>query len=94
MKRKILLLLSVVLFVGMSASAKVYIKYVNLDQSSYIFDVMIGGKKTKVEFGSNRTTSVMIKGSETNCTILTPCGEVSISNGSKIVIEDGCIKLD
>lgn len=82
------------LFIQLVASANVQIRYFNMDQTTYQFEVKIGNKTTTVEFGANRTTSLTIPGHASECTVHTSCGDVVLKNGSQITILNGCIKVD
>lgn len=93
MKRILLIL---ILFVGLSpiADASVYIQYTNKDSKSYKFDVKIAGVITTVEFQANRTSSVTIEGSVTECIVFSQCGEIKLSNNTHITILNGCISIN
>jgi hypothetical protein len=74
MKRKLILSLSlVVLLAGFVYSSvnSVYLRYYNKDSKTYVYDVVIGGSTTKVEFGSSRTASVTIQGGGSDAVIKT-----------------------
>lgn len=92
MKRFTILLVFLAFFSTM-ASASVYIRYYNKDAKDYKFSVNIGGQMKTVDFGSSRSASVVIAGSGDTCIINSLCGAITIKNNTKIVIENGCIKI-
>lgn len=90
------LLMILILFVGLGhfANASVYIQYTNKDSKSYKFDVKIAGVITTVEFQANRTSSVTIDGSVTECIVFSQCGEIRLNNNVQITISNGCISIN
>ena len=94
MMRHLILSIFVFFTFALNADANVYIQYINKDSKTYTFDVKIGKKMKTVEFGGNRTTSLIIEGGENVCIIYTSCGEIKLTNKSRITITNGCITID
>ena len=80
-------------FITTSSYSSVYIRYYNKDAKDYKFSVNIGGTMKTVDFGSSRSASVVIAGTGSECIINSLCGQMKIATNSKIIIEDGCIKI-
>ena len=93
MKRLFFSLFLIITLTSTIGWSSVYIRYYNKDLKDYTFKCVIGGQTKTVEFGSDRSSSVVIPGQGSDVVISTPCGNVKIKSNSKIVIENGCIKL-
>lgn len=76
-----------------NAVAAVSIRYYNKDSVDHKFSVKMNGSTKSVEFGKSRTATTTIQGSDTSAKIMTKCGEVTVNDGAKIEIKDGCIKI-
>lgn len=83
----------VVALVGVNSMASVYIKYYNKDSQKHVFSVKMDGQTKTVEFNGSTSGATTIGGSGTKAKVMTKCGEVEISDNSKIEIKDGCIKF-
>lgn len=92
MKNIILAAFFVALF-GVNAMASVYIRYYNKDSQKHVFSVKMNGQTKTVEFNGSTSGATTIQGSGTTAIIVTKCGEIEISDNSKIEIKDGCIKF-
>lgn len=92
--KKFILVISALMLIATLAEAAVTLRYENKDSKEHKMDVKMSGSSKTVEFGSSRTASVTIQGSSTECVIKTSCGEVKVKDGDKIVIKDGCIKVE
>lgn len=82
-----------VLMLGINAFASVYIKYYNKDSETYKMTVKMDGSTKSVEFRGSTTGAATIQGSGKVAVIQTSCGDVEVSDGAKIEIKDGCIKI-
>lgn len=93
--RKALMLLIVfgMLFSAAIAFAAVTVRYHNTDSTSYEWEATCSGSSKTVEFGASRTASTTIQGSGP-CTVETPNGDVELSGGEKIKIEDATITIE
>lgn len=91
---KVLATMLTMLFFVSSLDAGIYIKYYNKDSKTYKWDVKTCGSKKTVEFGSSRSSSVTIQTGCDDAIIYTDCGEVKITDDSKITIKDGCIIIE
>lgn len=80
-------------FVVSMVEAAVTLRYENKDSKTHKMEVKISGSKKTVEFGSSRTSSVTIQGGSSECVIKTSCGEVKVKSGDRVIIKDGCIKV-
>ncbi len=92
MKRTIMALGLVSMF-GMNAFASVYIRYYNKDSTQWKFVVKMDGSTKEVVFNASTSGAATIGGSGTRAVVTTKCGDVAISDNSKIEIKDGCIKF-
>ncbi|MFZ1701796.1 MAG: hypothetical protein WBO10_13880 [Pyrinomonadaceae bacterium] len=92
MKRIVLALTLMSLF-GVNALASVYIKYYNKDSQKWVFKVKMDGSTKEVAFNASTSGATSIQGSGTKAVVETKCGNVEISDNSKIEIKDGCIKF-
>ena len=90
---KKLILSAALLAFTCNAFCSVYIKYENKDSKSYTFKVRIGGMDKEVTF-DNATSAVTIQGGDDKCVIETNCGKQEIKNDSKVIIKDGCLKVE
>lgn len=95
MKKQLLFVMLAVVFMATTAATyySFTIRYYNKDSRSYTFNAKMGGSNTKVTFGSSRTASVTLQGSGSSATISCGCGDVKVSSGDKIEIENGCIEV-
>lgn len=91
--KKIILFAMLVATFGGNALASVYIKYYNKDSQKHVFNVKMDGSTKSVEFSGSTTSATTIQGSGTKAVVQTKCGDVEISDNSKIEIKDGCIKF-
>ena len=93
--RKMLMLLTAiaVMFSASVAFAAVTVRYYNTDSKAYEWEATCSGSSKTVEFGASRTASVTIQGSGP-CTVHTPNGDVKLSGGEKIKIEDATITIE
>ncbi|MCI5056675.1 MAG: hypothetical protein MRY83_11235 [Flavobacteriales bacterium] len=90
--KKGIFILSVGMLFTMAANA-LTVRYYNKDSENYEFKVKCNGSTKSVEFGSSRTSSTSIQ-SCSEAVIYTECGEVTVKDGDKITIKDGCITVD
>lgn len=93
MKAKILI--PFVLFVAMAfgAYSACTFTYTNKDTKTYTTKVSIDDTNMDVVFEASKTASITIPGTASKCSIRTPCGVVTINNGGKFQIINGCIKI-
>lgn len=81
------------LFAGI-LDASIHIEYYNKDSKDYEFNVKTCGSSTTVEFDHSRTSSVTIQSGCNEAVISTSCGKVTVKDGDKVVISNGCIKIE
>lgn len=91
--KKIILAACLLSIFGINAFASVYIKYYNKDSQKHVFTVKMDGSTKQVEFSGSTTSATTIQGSGTKAVVQTKCGDVEITDNSKIEIKDGCIKF-
>jgi len=72
----------------------VTLKYINKDSKDYEFKVKSCGSTTKVEFDKSKTSTVTIQTGCSDAVIFDKCGEVKVKQGDKVIIKDGCIKVE
>lgn len=77
--------------ISMSSFADVPFRALNQDEKALTFKVKIDGVVKEVTFESNKAAMFTIKGTATECVLITSCGEVAIKSGSSLVIKDGCV---
>ncbi|NME71088.1 hypothetical protein [Flammeovirga aprica] len=82
-----------ILAFALHAYAAVTVRYQNNDSNDYTFDAEIAGSTKKVTFYGSRTGSVTIQGGASSAVIYTKCGKVTVSQGDKIYIKNGCISF-
>lgn len=82
-----------ILFTSAMAWAAVTVRYYNTDSTSYEWDATCSGSSKKVKFKGSTTSSTTIQGSGP-CTVHTPNGDVELSGGEKIKIEDATITIE
>ena len=70
------------------------IKYYNKDSESHKMEVKSNGSTQKVEFRSSTSGSTSIQTSASVVEIKTDCGWVTVKDGDKVTIKDGCITVD
>lgn len=91
--KKVILSVGLLALLGVNAFASIYIKYYNKDSVKHTFKVKKDGQTMEVEFNASTSGATTIGGSGTKGVIETKCGNVEISDNSKIEIKDGCIKF-
>lgn len=91
--KKIILSVGLLALLGVNAFASVYIKYYNKDSQQWTWKVRKDGSTTQVVFNGSTSGATTIGGSGTKAIIETKCGDVEVSDNSKIEIKDGCIKF-
>lgn len=72
----------------------VSLRFYNKDSKDHKFKVKICGSTKTVEFRRSRTSTITIQGSCREAVIYTDCGEVTVKDDQRIIIKDGCIKID
>lgn len=70
------------------------IKYYNKDSKNYTMEVKSNGSTQKVEFRSSTSGSTSIQTSASEVQIKTSCGWVTVKDGSKVIIKDGCVTVE
>lgn len=70
------------------------LKYYNKDSKSYEFKVKSCGRTSKVKFDRSKSSMVTIQTGCSDAIIFDECGEVKVEKGDKIIIKNGCIKID
>lgn len=91
--KKGILTIGMLAILGTNAFGAIYIKYYNKDSQKHVMKVKMDGQTKEVTFNGSTTSATTIQGSGTKGIIETPCGNVEISDNSKIEIKDGCIKF-
>lgn len=91
--KRFLFTMTAALLMCVNAYAAVTIRYYNKDSVDHKFSVKMNGSTKSVEFGKSRTATTTIQGSDKSAKIMTKCGEVTVEDGARIEIKDGCIKI-
>lgn len=91
--KKIILSVGLLAILGVNAFASIYIRYYNKDSQKYVMKVKMDGQTKEVTFNGSTSGATTVGGSGTKGIIETKCGNVEISDNSKIEIKDGCIKF-
>ncbi len=91
--KKFFYTLTVAAILSANTFAAVTIRYYNKDSVDHKFSVKMNGSTKSVEFGKSKTATTTIQGSDKSAKIMTKCGEVTVADGAKIEIKDGCIKI-
>ena len=77
---------------SISSFAPVNLYYTNKDKVEHKLKVKIDGNYQEITFPAGKTGRIKIKGKETQCLVVTSCGEVNIKDDDKFEIINGCIK--
>ncbi|ANQ51206.1 hypothetical protein MY04_3862 [Flammeovirga sp. MY04] len=77
-----------------NAYAAVSVRYENKDSQDHTYTVEIGGSTKKVTFGKSRTATYTIQGGGSSAVIHTSCGKVTVRDGARITIKNGCISFN
>ena len=95
MKKSLLFVMFAVVFMATTAATyySFTVRYHNSDSRSYTFSAKMSGSTTKVTFGSSRTASTTIQGSGKTAIISCGCGDVEVSQGDRVEIKNGCIRV-
>ena len=93
MKLRVMFLSLAFIFLANVASAFT-IKYYNKDSKNYKMEVKSNGSTQKVEFRSSTSGSTSIQTSADEVKINTECGWVTVKDGDKVIIKDGCITVE
>lgn len=80
-------------FVALTLSSAVTVKYDNKDRKVYTFKVKIEGRTTEVKFDAKSNGKVTIQGNKKECIIFSKCGETKVKSGDELIIKDGCVKV-
>ncbi len=91
--KKTVLAIGLVSILGVNAFSSIYIRYYNKDSQDWTFTVKKDGTTKEVTFRSSTTGAATIGGSGTKGIMSTKCGDVEITDNSKIEIKDGCVKF-
>lgn len=81
------------LLFSVNAFAAVTVRYYNKDSQSYTWNAVCSGTNLTVTFDSSRTSSTTIQGSGP-CTVKTGNGDVQLSDGANITIQNGKITVN
>jgi len=93
MTKGLLLIASLVCIAG-SVQAGLTVRYYNKDSNDYEMKAKACGSSKEIKFGKSRTASTTIQTGCDEAIVYTKCGEVTIKDGDKITIKDGCISID
>jgi hypothetical protein len=93
MKLKIIYLSTLMLLLVNVAEAFT-IKYYNKDSKKYKMEVKSNGSTQVIEFSSSTSSSATVQTSASVVEIKTACGWVKVEKDAKIIIKDGCIKIE
>ena len=91
--KKIIISVGLLAVLGVNVFGSIYIRYYNKDSQKHTFKVKMDGQTKEVVFNASTSGAATIGGSGTKGVIETKCGEVEVSDNSKIEIKDGCIKF-
>lgn len=87
------IILSALLFAATIASA-FSVPYSNKDSKTYKWEVKLNGTTRTIEFKSGTSGTASIGMSASKVEIKTECGWVKVEDGDKVIIKDGCLKID
>ncbi|TNE54025.1 MAG: hypothetical protein EP338_09035 [Bacteroidetes bacterium] len=93
MKKKAIVLLAAFMLVSGLASA-FSVKYYNKDSKNHKMEVKINGSTRSIEFRSSTSGTASVGINASKIEVKTACGWVTLKDGDKIVIKDGCIKVE
>lgn len=69
------------------------IPYYNRDSTTHTFEVKINGSKYEITFNSSTTGTASCPPGADVAEINCACGWVTVKNGQKVEIKDGCVKV-
>lgn len=70
------------------------VRYYNKDSKTYKWEVKINGNIRSIEFRSSTAGTASVSLSGDKIEIKTDCGWVTVQDGDRIVIKDGCITIE
>lgn len=92
---KIKSMMIMLLFVMITQIASAFsVRYYNKDSKTYKWEVKINGNIRSIEFRSSTTGTASVSLSGDKIEIKTDCGWVTVQDGDKVVIKDGCITIE
>lgn len=84
-----------VLFVFAANIVSAYsVPYYNKDSKTYVFEVKINGSIREIEFRASTTGTAHCPPTADIAEIKSECGWVTVKNGQKVVIKDGCLTIE
>ena len=89
-----LFFLSVAFLLVANVASAFTVKYYNKDSKKYVMEVRSNGSTQKIEFNASTSGATSVQTSAKEVEVKTSCGWVKIKDGDKIVIKDGCIKIE
>lgn len=93
MKTKLFFMTAMLFFVSSIASA-FSVPYYNKDSKTYTFEVRINGSTREITFNASTSGTAHCPPTADKCEIKSSCGWVEVKNGQKVVIKDGCLKIE
>ncbi len=92
--KKIRTIALTVALIFVAGLARAYsIPYYNRDSKTHTFEVKINGSKYEITFTSSTTGTASCPPGADVAEILCECGWVTVKNGQKVEIKDGCVKV-
>ena len=70
------------------------VRYYNKDSKTYKWEVKINGNIRSIEFRSSTAGTASVSLSGDKIEIKTDCGWVTVQDGDRIVIKDGCVTIE
>lgn len=86
--------LTVMFFLVANVASAFSIRYYNKDSKDHKMEVRTNGSTKSIEFRSSTTGSSSVQTSADTIEVKTSCGWVTVEDGDKITIKDGCITID
>ncbi len=93
MKAKSFMIMMLFVMITQIASA-FSVRYYNKDSKTYKWEVKINGNTRTIEFRSSTTGTASVSLSGDEIEIKTECGWVTVEDGDKVIIKDGCITIE
>lgn len=92
MKAKLMFL--TVLFLCITTVVSAYsVPYYNKDSKTYTFKVKINGSEREITFKASTSGTAHCPPTADVAEIYSDCGWVKVESGQKVVIKDGCLKI-
>ncbi len=78
----------------LGAATVLSVRYCNKDSKTYKLEVKINGESRTIEFRSSTTGTANVSLDGDKIEIKTECGWITVQDGDKVIIKDGCFTIE